>query len=190
MKKPSDSEISEIQFRLRNDDEYALQELFNFYSSRLFHLAYAITHSRELAEEIVEDVFIQVWSKRIKISTLDNVTWYLYVTTKNISCNYLRKYKKVKHVDLDNLSTLHFKVDSSPEDLMVSKETLQRINNTINELPARCRIIFKLVKEDGLKYREAAILLNLSEKTVENQMGIALKKIHAAIGHSFFISQK
>ena len=138
--------INELQFRLGNNDEYALKGLFDYYSDRLFHLAYAIIHSRELAEEIVEDVFIQVWHKKLKISTLENLTWYLYVATKNISCNYLRKYNKIKHIDLNELTLPYFIVDASPEDLMVSSETLQKINKAINDLPPKCRIIFKLVK--------------------------------------------
>ena len=190
MKNLDSKEISELQFRLRDNDECALKELFDHYSDRLFHLAYAIIHSRELAEEIVEDVFIQVWHKKLKISTLENLTWYLYVATKNIGCNYLRKYNKIKHIDLNELTLPYFTVDASPEDLMVSNETLQKINKAINDLPPKCRIIFKLVKEDGLKYREVAGLLNLTRKTVENQMGIALKKLHASVSHSFFIREK
>jgi len=72
-------------------------------------------------------------------------------------------------------------IDATPEDLMISGEMLQGINRAINELPPQCRLVFKLVKEDGLKYREVAELLHLSLKTVENQMGIALKKIHSSI---------
>jgi RNA polymerase sigma-70 factor (family 1) len=190
MKNLDPKEISELQFRLGNNDEYALKELFDYYSDRLFHLAYAIIHSRELAEEIVQDVFIQVWHKKLRISTIENLTWYLYVATKNIGCNYLRKYNRIKHIDLNELTLPYFTVDASPEDLMVNNETLQKINRVINDLPPKCRIIFKLVKEDGLKYREVGVLLNLTSKTVENQMGIALKKLHASVGQSFFIRQK
>jgi RNA polymerase sigma-70 factor (ECF subfamily) len=189
MKNLDPKEISELQFRLRHSDECALKELFDHYSEKLFHLAYAIVHSRELAEEIVEDVFIQVWHKKLKISSLENLTWYLYVITKNISCNYLRKYKKIKHIDLDELALPYLTLCSSPEDLMISNETLQKINKAVNDLPPKCRIIFKLVKEDGLKYAQVAVLLNLTCKTVENQMGIALKKLHASISHSFLIRQ-
>jgi RNA polymerase sigma factor (sigma-70 family) len=64
---------------------------------------------------------------------------------------------------------------------MISGEAIQRINIAINELPPKCRLVFKLVKEDGLKYREVAELLQISLKTVENQIGIALKKIHSTI---------
>ena len=189
MKNLDSKEIRELQFRLKDNDEYAFRELFDCYADRLLHLAYAIIHSRELAEEIVGDVFIQVWQKKLKISTLENLTWYLYVATKNISCNYLRKYNKIKHIDLNELTLPYFTVDASPEDLMVSNETLQKINKAINDLPPKCRIIFKLVKEDGLKYRQVAGLLNLTSKTVENQMGIALKKLHASVSHSFLMRQ-
>ena len=65
--------------------------------------------------------------------------------------------------------------------MLISVEIIQRINKAINDLPPKCRLIFKLVKEDGLKYKEVAELLHLNLKTVENQLGIALKKIHQAV---------
>lgn len=190
MRNANNSQIKELQFRLGNNDQNALKDLFDHFSKRLFHFAYTIIHSREFAEEIVEDVFIQVWLKRIKLSTLENLTWYMYVTTKNISCNYLRKYNKINHIDVDELTLPYYKVDATPEELMISHETLKKVNKIINDLPPKCRIIFKLIKEDGLKYKEVAGLLNLSSKTVENQMGIALKKLHAAIDHLFFLPKK
>ncbi|MHA4806606.1 RNA polymerase sigma factor [Flavitalea flava] len=174
-------DLQDIQNRLGEDDQEALKALCDHYSQRLFQLAYAIVRSKETAEEVVEDVFIHVWQKRQRIGTVENLTFYLYVMAKNISRSYLRKFGRNKHIDLDELSLPFYQIGSSPEDLMISSEALQRINRAINELPPKCRIIFKLVKEDGLKYREVAELLHLSLKTVENQMGLALKKIHAAI---------
>ena len=70
---------------------------------------------------------------------------------------------------------------SDPEMMMITAEMGQRIRLAINTLPARCRLIFKLIKEDGLSYRETADLLELSLKTVENQMTIAFKKIGESI---------
>lgn len=174
-------DLQDIQNRLARDDQDALKALFGHLGHRLFQLAYAIVRSKETAEEVVADVFIQVWQKRLRMATVENFTFYLYMMTKNISRSYLRKYGRNKHIDLDELALPFYQIESSPEDLMISTEALQRINRAINELPPKCRIIFKLVKEDGLKYREVAELLHLSLKTVENQMGLALKKIHAAI---------
>jgi RNA polymerase sigma-70 factor (ECF subfamily) len=69
----------------------------------------------------------------------------------------------------------------NPEQLMITAEMFKRIRDAVNELPNKCRLIFKLVKEDGLKHREVAQLLNLSAKTVENQMTIAIRKIGQSI---------
>jgi len=171
----------DIQNRMAEDDQEALRVLYDHYNKRLFELAYAIVRSKEMAEEVVGDVFIQVWQKRKRVRTVENFSFYLYVMTRNSSRSYLRKYGRKKLLDLDELALPFFQIDASPEDLMISGEALQAINRAINDLPPQCRMVFKLVKEDGLKYREVAELLHLSLKTVENQMGIALKKIHAAL---------
>lgn len=169
-----------IQYRLSQNDTRALKELYDHFGNKLLQLANAIVHSREMAEEIVEDVFIKIWEKRGDFMYVENLKWYLYVTAKNISCNYLRKYGNKKILSLEEVSLPQFQIDVTPEDLMMTGEIIARINRAINDLPPKCRLIFKLVKEDKLKYKEVAALLNISAKTVENQIGIALKKLYAA----------
>ena len=170
----------DVQKRLSSGDEIALKELYISFSSKLFQLAFAIVRSKEMAEEVVEDVFIKVWKKRVQMGKVENFTFYLYVMTKNTSRDYLRKYGNIKKINLDDVALPFYRVDT-PEDLMITAEVITQINKAINELPTKCRLIFKLVKEDGLKYREVAELLHLSKKTVENQVGIALKKIHGVV---------
>jgi len=170
----------EIQNRLAADDQYALKELYDRWGDNLFQLAIAIIRSKEMAEEIVEDVFIKLWEKRRELSAVANLKFYLMVMTKNRSYDYLRRYGN-KDISLDDWAIPYYRVESTPEDLLITDEIINQVNKAINDLPAQCRLIFKLVKEDGLKYREAAELLQLSQKTIENQIGIALKKIHAAI---------
>jgi RNA polymerase sigma-70 factor (family 1) len=174
-------DLQDILDRLAGDDQGALKELYEHYSSSLLQLAYAIVRSKEMAEEVVEDVFIKVWQKRSAVRSLENFPFYLYTMTKNGSRSYLRKFGHKRLIDLDDVSLPFYRISITPEDLMISGEALQRINIAINELPTKCRLIFKLVKEDGLKYREVADLLQVNLKTVENQIGIALKKIHSAI---------
>ncbi len=171
----------DLQIRLAAGDQLALKAVFDRYSTKLFQLSFAIVRSKEMAEEVVEDVFIKVWKKRIQLSKVENFTFYLYVMTKNRSRDYLRKYGNKKNINLDEVALPFYRVDTTPEDLMISEEVINQINRAINELPTKCRLIFKLVKEDGLKYREVAELLHLSLKTVENQVGIALKKIHGVV---------
>ena len=171
----------DLQNRLTIGDQTALKTLYDRYSTKLFQLAFAIVRSKEMAEEVVEDVFIKVWKKREQVGKIENFTFYLYVMTKNSSRDYLRKYGNKKIINLDEVALPFYRLDITPEDLMITEEIINQINKAINELPTKCRLIFKLVKEDGLKYREVAELLHLSRKTVENQVGIALKKIHSVV---------
>ncbi|GAA4311834.1 RNA polymerase sigma-70 factor [Compostibacter hankyongensis] len=175
------SDLSCIQYQLSRNNPTALKELYDLLGNKLLQLARAMVHSREEAEEVVEDVFIRIWEKRDSLAHVENFRWYLYVTTRNISFNYIRKYGKRTTLQLDDIYVPPFAVDATPEDMMITREVLNRINQAIHELPAKCRLVFKLVKEDGLKYREVAELLDISLKTVENQVGIALKKLHAAM---------
>ena len=178
-------DIPELQSRIYTGDTQALKKLYDCFGHKLLQLSTAIVHTREMAEEVVEDVFIQVWSKRKTLDQVHNLKWYLYATTRNISLNYLRKYTNKKTLHLDEVYLPEYLVSSTPEDLLISSEMMQRINNAINGLPSQCRLIFKLVKEDGLKYREVAALLNISLKTVENQVGIALKKLTGILADVF-----
>ena len=173
--------MKEIQIQLGQDNPAALRRLYDEFGNQLLQFAFTILPIRQVAEEIVGDVFIKVWLKRKKVAGLENFKMYLYISIRNRAYSYLRRYNKTRHVSLEELTLPCYQLAITPEELMVSKETLQALQNAINDLPPQCRLIFKLVKEDGLKYREVAELLQLSAKTVENQMGIALKKIHAEI---------
>lgn len=181
MRESAKIDIAKIQLRLAQGDEVAFKSLYDYYSPRLFQFAYAIIHSRETAEEIVADVFLQIWRKRVRIGSLDNLNWYLYITTRNISYTYYRKNNRRKTFNFDEAVLSYYQVHATPEEILIGREVLQVINQAINDLPSKCKLIFRLVKEDNLKYREVAELLHLTPKTVENQMGIAVKKIHEAI---------
>src|ERR1700743_1426424 len=181
MRESTKIDIVELQLRLGQGDEAAFKTLYDYYSPRLFQFAYAIIHSRETAEEIVEDVFLQIWHKRLRIASLDNLNWDLHITTPNISYTYYRKYNRRKSFDFDEAVLAYYQVHATPEEILIGQEVLQVINQAINDLPAKCKLIYRLVKEENLKYREVAELLHLTPKTVENQMGIAVKKIHEAI---------
>lgn len=172
---------SDIQQRLLENDETALKLLYEEYGNQLLQFAFAVIPLRPVAEEIVADVFIKVWEKRQRIATVENLKMYLYITTRNIAYSYYRKYNRKRTVDLDELTLPYYQIDNTPEDALITAEVLQAIHEAVNNLPPKCKLVFKLVKEDGLKYREVAELLELTPKTVENQIAIALKKIHAAV---------
>jgi len=163
------------------DDAIAYKELFSLYHARLIHFSSLITHSKQSAEEVVSDVFLKIWTNRTTLTRVENFHLYIYVITKNLSINCLEKQKRDKSFSLDETVVEFKSIYLDPEQLMITAEMYKGLLLAINELPPKCRLIFKLVKEDGLKYREVAELLNLSQKTIENQMTIALRRIGQSV---------
>ena len=158
-------------------DMKAYKELYLLMFNNLQKFAYSMVKSREVAEELVSDVFIKLWQMKDQLSTIRNLKVYLYCITKNLSLNHLAKASKDPAVQLgdgDDEAAIEFK---NPEELYISNETIRALKKTIQELPPQCRIIFLLVRDQDLKYKEVAKILNISVFTVRNQIAIATKKI-------------
>ncbi len=158
--------------------------------NRLFRLAFIITKSRELSEEIVSDVFIGLWRNRQNITAIKNLKVYLYVAIKNTSFNYLSKLTKSATISIDDLDFEPEQPFVDPEQALVTKEMNQQLYQAVRLLPPRCRMIFKLVKEDGFTYKEAAEILHLSESTIDNQLVIALKKLSKSLFYAYRLKEK
>lgn len=164
-----------------SEDQSAFRELFGRYYDPLLYFSNSFVKCKEAAEEIVEDVFVSVWNNRANLSHIANLKTYLYVAVKNHSINYLERSGYPFHEDLNLLDVSYIDVSPNPEDLIIASEMLKAINNAVAELPPKCRIIYKLVKEDGLRYKEVADILNISVRTIENHIAKALRKIADAI---------
>jgi RNA polymerase sigma-70 factor (ECF subfamily) len=174
--------IAFLQMRIAQfEDQKAYEELYVSLYKYLYNFAWSFIKSKQLAEEIVSDVFIKVWQKRKTIESIDNFKVYLYVATKNISLNYLGKNKTLFYSDIQDLSAELISTYADPEQLLITSDMMMLINNAIAQLPSRCRLIFQLVKEDKMKCREVAEILQISPKTVENQVTIAVHKIGNAV---------
>lgn len=165
----------------RDSDQRAYQELYKLFFERLYRFALSMVRTAEPAEEIVSDVFIKVWQLRAKLDTIDRLPVYLYVSVKNLSLNYLSKKAGEIITYFEDYEPGIPSVDHDPEQLFITSEMVKRIEQAIEGLPPRCRMVFTLIREDGLKYREAAAVLGISVKTVEAQVAIALKKIGNAV---------
>jgi RNA polymerase sigma-70 factor (ECF subfamily) len=172
----------ELQRRIAlYDDETAYKELFFSFHKPLLQFSNSFVQSTETAEEVVSDVFIGIWERRRQLEEIKNLRVYLYICTKNASLKYLAKQQKNIAITIDDLKVELESPHNNPEQLLLTAEMRNRIQQAVNQLPPRCKIIFKLIKEDGLKYREVAEILNLSVKTVDNQLSTALRKIGNAI---------
>lgn len=179
------NDIFLLRKKIANNDQLAYRQLFIMYYDKLFRFAIGFTKNKELAEEIVSDVFINIWRRRAHIGEIANLKLYLYVSAKNITFNYLKKLHREKLTDLNEVDVEPETPFADPAQVMISKEMNLRLKAAINELPPQCKLIFILVKEDGLSYKQAAKLLNLSVSTIDNQLSIALKRIAGAISYSF-----
>lgn len=163
------------------DDVGAYEQLYLMCFPVLTRFAFSFVKSRELSEEIASDVLIRIWNRRDKLREIADFKLYLYVCTRNTALNELKKQQHAAVSSMDEMA-VWMKVDeATPEQLFITEELLKKIQSAILRLPAQCRLIYKLIKEDGLKYREAAELLHLSVKTVEAQMSIAMKRLYLEV---------
>jgi RNA polymerase sigma-70 factor (ECF subfamily) len=179
-------EIRELQLKIaENNDNHAFGQLYMSYIDKLRQFANSIIKNHELAEEIVSDVFLKIWRNRANLKKIENFKLYLYISTKNTALNYLSRHFRKEIVSLDEMALNIPAVNYNPENLLITSEAVKKIEFAIQNLPLRCRLIFKLAKEDGLKYNDISKLLNISIKTIDNQMAIALKKISSAISFDF-----
>ncbi len=169
-----------------SEDMKAYKELYLLMFDSLFHFSYSFVKSKQVAEELVSDVFIKLWQIRTQLNAVDSLKLYLFGITKNFSLSYLARASKNLSIQLDEINLDEINIESviefkNPEDLCISKETIKDVMQSIQNLPPQCQIIFSLVKVEGLKYKEVAKLLNISVFTVRNQVAIATKKIEDAL---------
>jgi RNA polymerase sigma-70 factor (family 1) len=173
--------ISDLQKKVALcDDMNAYRALYNTLHRELFCFSYSFIKSREAAEEIVSDVFIKLWRIRNELPAIENLTVYLYTITKNLSINHITRNYKYPKVSLDTIDAENMSTFDNVEELFITAELAKRIQDAVNALPSQCKIIFHLVRENGLKHKEVAAILNISELTVRNQLVIAVKKIAAS----------
>lgn len=177
--------LTQLGERIAKDDQLAYRQLFIQFYSRLSRFVMGFTKNKELTDEIVSDVFINIWRRRKNMEEIKNFKLYLYVSAKNITFNYLKKLHRENLTDLDMVEIELEDPFADPGTAMITREMNLKLKSAINDLPPRCKLIFTLVKEDGLTYKQTAELLNIAESTVENQISIALKKISGAIRYSF-----
>lgn len=160
-----------------NGDEMAFNRFMEHYSSRLYHYAFALLGQKESAEEIVSDVFFEVWKNRKDLGQIENMNAWIQTITyrKAISC--LRKDTGKSELSFDEIGDFVFEPVQSPDEEMISKEEMAKINNAIQQLPPKCKHVFFLAKMEGLPYKEIAEMLDISVKTINNHIAFALEGI-------------
>lgn len=173
------STLKEVFGLIASGNKQAFDELFRDYYELLSRFALSYLKQEEIAEEVVSELFVKLWLKRSSLDQVANPKVYLYVSVKNASLNALRKLNRAELVNLDD-SPSHQNLASpqhSPESLLEHKQLKAKLDQAIANLPEQRQLIFAMVKQDGLKCKEVAEILNLSVRTVEGQVYKAIRAI-------------
>ncbi len=163
----------EILARLRKGDERAFDTIFRTWYPSLVRASESIVQSRAVAEEIVQDVMLELWKRRESLAEDTSPQAYLFQSTRNRSLNHVRHERVAK--EGEPYATRSEAIDSTAHSHVVEDEMKVAVRKAIDGLPERCREVFQLSRTHGLKYAEIATVLGISVKTVEAQMGKALR---------------
>ncbi len=162
--------------KIRKGDTDTFEKLFHQFYAGLCGYADSLVRKPEVAEEVVQDVFYNIWKNRESLQIQRSLQSYLYRSVYNNSMMYLRKMKRERFIE--DGSTLEQVVDSpDPSQQLLLNEVSELVSDTLDRLPERAREIFRLNRQEGLKYKEIAERLSISVKTVESNMGKALKAL-------------
>jgi RNA polymerase sigma-70 factor (family 1) len=159
---------------LHEGDELAFENIFKSYYERLCNYANTFINDIDEAEEMVQSTFIEIWEKHEAIEIHTSMKSYLYRSVHNHCLNRLKHFKVRREHTEELKHQLESGIDNASQDL-IGSELQQQIELAIDSMPPQCSKIFKLSRFENLTYAEIAENLNLSVKTVDNQMGKALR---------------
>ena len=168
-----------ILLLIKKGDKKAFKLVFETYYKPIFVFVQNLTKDRFQSEDIVQDSFIKFWNNRDKINVNTSIKNYLYKTAYN---HFIDQYRKnLRNQMLQQEWYFQKVVELSEESTFIKNRKLEKLKEEIDLLPPKCREIFVLSKFKGLKYKEISTKLNISIKTVENQIGIAFTKLRKEV---------
>jgi len=173
--------------KINKGDIEALHYIYREYYPSLCIYARNFTRTKELAEEIVQDVFIGLWEKQDRLNINISLKSYLFISVRNTCLNYLKhlqvvnKFNEYYTQKLKEAQDFYSITQETGDSLLIARELEEKINNAIESLPEQCRKIFLMSRVDCLKHKDIADKLNVTINTVHRQTSIALEKIRKAV---------
>lgn len=164
--------------KVKSGDELAFELLFRKYYVQLCSFANKFTSNTAESEEIVQEVFLNVWKKREQLKLDQEIRPYLYKSVQNLCFNIVQHRKVVdQYYAIIDIAYQNRVEDFDTYESVLYHDLQDKVEEAISELPTECRRIFQMSRKEGLKYKEIADKLGISVKTVETQMGRALAKL-------------
>ncbi len=173
-----------LRERLSCGDESALSDIYRLYWKQLFMAAYNVLKDKATCEDIVQDIFYSLWARRSGLQIHSSLSAYLHSAVRYRVFQQIKSGRAHESVfeDLDVRCQL-----PTPDAVLIGKEIDQKIHTAINELPEKCKEIYQLSRGRQLSHKEIASRMNISAKTVENQITIAIRKIRNALSDVSFL---
>ena len=172
----------ELMKEVKAGNMLAFDTLYRKYSRRLYKFSYSILKSTQEAENIIQDVFLNLWLNREKIEKSSSVKYYVFTIAYNSAISIIRKKARESQF-IEYVKTLQ-DMKEEPVDLQFEyKELDERVSAIINSLPVRQKEVYQLHRIEGLKYSEIAERMNISINTIENHMSRALKTIRKKLAN-------
>ncbi|MFZ6009554.1 MAG: RNA polymerase sigma-70 factor [Bacteroidota bacterium] len=171
-------DIKTLLDQLSRNSAPAFREIFHIHSDQVYAFALRLTKSHSIAEEMVQEVFMKIWINRTSASTIENFNAYLFVITRNLVFNALKRQaleEKAKIVLSQELEKKHH----DTEETVIRRDYERLLQETVNHLPPQQRLVYSLCHQEGLRYDEVAQRLKISRLTVKTHMQQALKTIKA-----------
>jgi len=165
---------------LKDEDSY--RQLFYHFYPILLSFCTTILNNKEDAEEVVSEVLLKVWTMGEELDDIENLTVYLFTAARNKAYDLLRKQqRKAPVIAISDQLQEYIADKNSPESLYTGGELEQYIGKIIRALPTQAQLVYRLVKEQGLAYKQVTEILGISINTAETHMRLALKKIRTAL---------
>lgn len=163
--------------RIEEGDQSAFRSFMDMYSKDLYHFALGYVNIREIAEEIVSDVFMEVWNNRQNLHQIQQIKSWLLIIVRNKAISHLRKEHPDTTVSFEEIEDYYIPFVQSPDHDIISEEEIKKINHAISLLPPKCKEVFMLAKIEKIPYKEIAEILNISVKTINIHIAKALSLI-------------
>ena len=174
-------EEKQLFAQIANDDEKAFRQLFELYRLKLYYFVLRMVKQENVAEEMVQEIFMKIWINRNTLTTVDNPGNYIYMMARNKTVDHIRKIANETRLREDVKRHISESQDTAYEQILL-KESKQLIQDAVGQLSQQKQTIFKLSRVDGYSIDEIADQLNISRSTVKNHIVEILKHIRTYLG--------
>lgn len=174
------AEIDNLVFQIQQNNVDAFKQLYQKYYPRVVYFITSIIKAHNIAIDLAQDVFVDIWINKERLDPTLNLNNYIFVVSRNTAINYLKKERLSLRSTIEQ-EHLDINIENTIENNLFAREINFLIEMVVSEMPKQRQLIYRMSREEGLSNNEIAHKLEISKRSVENQLSMALKKIKQSI---------